>query len=1216
MARLIRDLIDIPERVHQSDFVLRLSEGVEHPAETLRSYVVTDQLREAFQQSLDLVRRALESQTSMGTYLHGSFGSGKSHFMAVLHLLLRHNPEARSVPELAPVVAKHSWTEGKRFLLVPYHLMGATSLEQAVLGRYVEYVRHLHPEAPLPAVYLAEPIFEDARRLRAQMRDETFFAPLNEGVKAGGAGWGRFGAATWDAAAFEEAMAAGPGDSRRLDLVSALVTHHFTAYRELAGSGAEAYVSLDRGLSVISRHAHGLGYHGLVLFLDELVLWLASHVADLPFIGQEVSKLAKLVESEASDRPVPIVSFIARQRDLRELVGDHLPGAEKLSYLDTRKWSEGRFETITLEDRNLPAIARKRLLRPRDEEARREIDRAFNETGKVREEVLSALLGREGNPEMFRDVYPFSPALVQVLVAISSVLQRERTALRVMLQLLVDQRETLKLGDLIPLGDLFDVIAGGDEPFTEEMRIHFDRARRLYHQKLLPLVEKQHGITRDEARALPWDDPRATALRGDDRLLKSLLLAALTPDVEALRGMTAGRLAALNHGSIRSPIPGGETRLVLNRCRQWASAVGEIKIGDDPVNPGITLQLAGVDTETILEKVRIEDNTGNRKSTLRRLLFEQLGLPAGDSLFLNHGFTWRGTQRRVEVVFTNIRELASDSLRNRGEDWKVIVDFPFDAENYSARDDLARIEDFREQEADTPTFCWVPAFFTHDSRRDLGTYVLLEFLLTGDRFGEYASHLSKVDQAQARGLLDNQRSQLKQRMIACLEAAYGVGVAPPGLVDELELNERFQSLDKKLQPRPPAASNLKEALSGLLDQILGYRFPRHPKFEVDLRPVSLRKVLEVALQAARSPHGRLEVEKELRPLMRQIANPLRLGEMHEMAFVLSDHWRHHLTKAASTAVSAGGAVTVGRLRKALDEPDAWGLPREAQDLLILLFAEQTNRSFFRYNTASRAELGSLDDDLELRAQKLPSEPIWNAARDRAGRIFGCTAASFVSASNVSLLREEIAKKAAAWREPVSELVEVLRSWMETFGVDPAKAPRMKTARHVQALVDNLASADPDQLLEALVSAPVATSEEAMGNAGTKAAELVQGLRNIQVKVLTGIRDLPAERRSEAEPVLDRLRDALSRDELAMGLLPETQRAQDEAVKVLTRPEAPAPPPPAPPSQPGWKVVERDSREGLDAASAKELFETLQERLRGPGERRLRLQWTVEEKERK
>ena len=91
----------------------------------------------------------------------------------------------------------------------------------------------------------------------------------------------------------------------------------------------EAFVSLDTGLSVISRHAHNLGYDALILFLDELILWLASRATDLSFIHREGQKLSKLVEAQMADRPIPIISFVARQRDLSELIGDAVPGAEK-----------------------------------------------------------------------------------------------------------------------------------------------------------------------------------------------------------------------------------------------------------------------------------------------------------------------------------------------------------------------------------------------------------------------------------------------------------------------------------------------------------------------------------------------------------------------------------------------------------------------------------------------------------------------------------------------------------------------------------------------------------------------------------------------------------------------------------------------------------------------------------------------------------------------
>jgi predicted ATPase len=86
---LLRELIEIPEHVQKGDFVLRLSEGVVDPAGTLGAYVVTPELVKCFDQALDFIRDAVARRTSKATYLHGSFGSGKSHFMAVLHLLLQ-----------------------------------------------------------------------------------------------------------------------------------------------------------------------------------------------------------------------------------------------------------------------------------------------------------------------------------------------------------------------------------------------------------------------------------------------------------------------------------------------------------------------------------------------------------------------------------------------------------------------------------------------------------------------------------------------------------------------------------------------------------------------------------------------------------------------------------------------------------------------------------------------------------------------------------------------------------------------------------------------------------------------------------------------------------------------------------------------------------------------------------------------------------------------
>ncbi|HQU43322.1 MAG: phage resistance protein, partial [Burkholderiales bacterium 21-58-4] len=393
---LLKDLIEIPERVHRGDYVLRLAEDINRPHVVLENYVVTPELRSCFNNALGFIHSAIQGRTSKASYLHGSFGSGKSHFMAVLHLILQGNAEARGIPELAPVIQEHNaWMSGKKFLLVPYHMIGAHDMESGILGGYVEFVRRSHPEAPVPGVYRAEGLFHDAQALRETMGDAAFFAKLNEGTSVEPVGarkdWGDLESG-WDEDRFEAATAAPPGSEERSALISELVGKFFGSYDTQASGHGEAFISLDKGLSVISRHASSLGYDAVILFLDELVLWLASHAADLKFVHQEGQKLAKLVEAQTPDRPIPVISFVARQRDLRELIGDAVPGADRLNFGDALKHWEGRFHKITLEDRNLPAIAEKRVLKCKSEAARAELDAAFEQTRKIREAVMNVLL--------------------------------------------------------------------------------------------------------------------------------------------------------------------------------------------------------------------------------------------------------------------------------------------------------------------------------------------------------------------------------------------------------------------------------------------------------------------------------------------------------------------------------------------------------------------------------------------------------------------------------------------------------------------------------------------------------------------------------------------------------------------------------------------------------------------------------------------------------
>ncbi len=1213
---LIKDLISIPERVNKGDFVLRLTEGVRDPGQTLDSYVVTDQLAKCFDHALMFIRSAVEGRTSKASYLHGSFGSGKSHFMAVLHLILQGHTGARSIPELAEVVAKHNaWMDGKKFLLVPYHMIGARNMESAILGGYADFVRRTHPESGLPGVFLAEKLFNDAASLRNRMGDDAFFAALGETSTNDEDGWGELGAG-WNAERFDRAIAAPPGDDDRLRLVGDLVGSLFTSQHDIAKSSGEGYINLDDGLSVISRHAKGLGYDGVILFLDELILWLASHSADLGFVQLEGQKLAKLVEAQSADRPIPIVSFVARQRDLRDLVGKEVSGSAALNFSDILGHWEGRFDTLTLEDRNLPVIAHRRILSPKDDAAGKQMDAAFEQTAKVREDVLNTLLTSEGDRAMFRRVYPFSPALVQTLIAVSSLLQRERTALKVMLQLLVNQRASLQLGDVVPVGDLFDVIAHGEEAFSEEMRIQFDNAKRLYHGKLLPLLENQHGKRREELEKLPFDDPARINFRNEDRLLKTLLLSALAPGVESLRALTATRLAALNHGTIKSPIPGREGQMVAQRVKKWAGEIGEIKVGEE-ANPSISVQLTGVDTESIIDQARREDNEGNRIRHIRETLFDQLGIKEEDTFFIEHSFFWRNTRRTCEVVYGNIRTLPDSSFIPNSDEWKLIIDFPFDEHPHGPMDDVGKLQEIQQAHPNgLKTLAWVPSFFSIPSKKRLGRLVILEHILTGDRYRQYSTHLSPQDRASAKALLENQRSQLRQRVKNDLIAAYGLDSASDDAIDAAhELTDHFQSLMPGFDPRPPVAPNLKSAMEDLLGQALIHQFPAHPAFETEIKTASLNKVLDVARQAARTPDGRVPVDKSIRTVVRQIANPLQLGEMAETHFVLGRHWKTHFNRKAS---EAGGTITIRQLREWIDQPAPMGLPEAVGNLLILAYAETTDRSICFHGVPFEGTLTNLKTEMELREQVLPEESVWNAAVSRAGSIFGVTVSPLRNAANAAALASGVKEKASRWKTDCRDLNSRLRKRLPAFGIDADAAPRMKTATASLTLATPLATTESDAaIIETLADARVDTSETAMGHCLSAAGELVRRMDSTEWRVF--------DAGSEADPAIQAIRDevaeALEADEHVRQLGSILKDAQSRAIAILThKPKGKIDPPPKPPQPPKppkppvktRRIVDQGQREELDAPSVQSLLTELEKKMTPDRTLKVNLNWVIEE----
>lgn len=1196
-APLLREVIDIPERTSTSDFVLRLADSVADADATLSEYVITDRLLGNFDEALGLIRSAVEGHASKAAYLHGSFGSGKSHFMAVLHALLRGEPAARRRDEFAPLLARHSaWLDGRRFLLVPYHLLDARSLEQRVLGGYVDRVLAMHPGAPIPAVHRTDALLDQAADLRQKIGDEQFI----DGLPGGDAEdeWGE-SEKFWTSERLDAAFAGVYSDALRRKLVNDLLTSWNKGFFSNAREDAESFISLDRGLTEISRHAKELGYDGLVLFLDELILWLANSIGDQQFVSREIQKITNFVEGGDTRRPIPVISFIARQRDLRELVGEEVTGANELSYQDTLNLASGRFDVIKLEDRNLPEIARRRLLKPRDAAAAEAIARAFDATTKVRREVFDTLLGTDAasgaDINAFRSTYPFSPTFVSTLVHVSSALQRSRTALKLMRQLLVDRRQTLRLGQLVPLGDLYDVISGGgDQPFTEKLKAEFEMAQKLYAVKLRPHLLDQYRLTEDliEADRRGAELPAKTAgqvraFTGDDRLVKTLLLSALAPTVPALHNLTARRLSALNHGSIVSPIPGGEVAQVSRKLADWAGQFAEIRMGegDDPV---VSLELVGVDVDSVLATAKHYDNEGARKLMVQKLVWEQLGVPLTDSFFAEASITWRGSRRGIELVYGNVRDpsdIRDEAFHPDASDgWRLIIDYPFDDGSHGPADDRQRVQDLIGR-MPARTVCWIPAALTAERLAELGKLVIIDKLLEGQRFDSHAEHLNPDDRRRAQTALTNQRSALLNKMRGVLRQAYGL--AGKQAIDvKLGFDDHLLSLTRALQPKLPIGATFRDTLHSLGDQMLSQQYPAHPDFDPDrgndpVRPSEIKLVLDYVRRATESPQRRVEVERTHRQTMRRIANPLGLGTMYEAAFVASGDWAQHFGQRAA-GEGIDGELRVADLLRWIDHPRPRGLDGLVARLVVAAFAEQTDRAFYLHGgeVVPPPEPGQITADHTLREQRLPSEAHWQIAMARTAAIFGFQPMNLRRGRLVAIFGRDLAARAAASRTDADDLVAELERRANWLRLDMAKPTgRLATARAGAALLAALSDRVPAvETIERLARAELPGPPDRVGKSISSARNVADALAGAPWDTFDIVAGLADPYAAEAEAILRRLRGAAQDDELTAPLAAVLRRAKDDATDLLRRATRARPAEKRPAGTPGPDAAgDRDQR---------------------------------------
>jgi len=1171
---LLKDLINIPVATGAEDFVVKLTDARNRAAATLADYVPTKTVIARLNDALGRVDEALRQGKSLATYLHGSFGSGKSHFMAVLTLLLEGAPEAVSKTSLAPVVAQNQWIGKRKVLVLGYHMLGARSIEDRVLGGYMQQVRAKHANAPTAPVYQSGALFSSANALRAQIGDAAFFAQLGGSSDDG---WGDLGGA-WDAARFDRAVAADESDPERLSLISTLLDR-VPMFRPMADAFAHQgnqYVPFDEGLKRIAVHAKDLGYEAIVLCLDELILWLAQHATEQEFLNREIEKLVQLVEANAGDRALPMVSFVARQRDLSELISTTLPNFAGTQIYAKLQHHEARFGSpIELSDTDLPTIAEQRLLLPKDESARAAIDSAFTRATAINATALQTL-GSEASQQDFRKVYPFTPAVVDVLVAASGLLQRDRTALKVMRELLVAHRDTLELESVIPMGDLFDQLAVGQLAIDELFKVRFGRAKRLWLERIAPLLERKYGVHPDATRAgAAAGDQKAKMCLGIGRIVKTLLLANVVEARKVLANLDIKRAVHLNHGSIRAPLPGGEAQQALAVLQEIAAEVPEVKITESGSagNPHVGIVPTEHDITSIVTGASEFESQAAKVQALRRMFFAAVGLDdaSADGLFRpvhECKMDWRRTPRTYTLLYANVSALSSSELANDDESWKVIVDYPLpDAAQQGAVSDRDRLSAFRAEGRSARTVVWTPRTFGEALQRDLGKLVRIDALLKSeDNFDRHTRNVPAADRESVRGLLRQQRSALQSRLSDALKSAYGLTNCMEGVVDDVGADEFFHSLDSSYVPLMPVAASLEDAMKALVEKALAAQYPAHPDFGTGtwFGRAALTKVLECCRRGIGDPALRVEPDSNERKYMWEIARPLGIARMtvQDGAAVLSTELFDQLERARLQ--KPDGEISVAELREALDEPQRRGLVRDMADLVILLYADRVKLRMVRFGAAiNDSQIGKLDDDIVLRQMPLPSEAQWSDAVQVMNSVFGCGLSAVLTVNAFGRFNNEAERMRAERSAGIRELREALQS-PNVLAHCPADASRRKTADTAQKLLEALAPGD-DVARVGKIAGFAGERLAALAKSISAASDVASALRSAHWASFQMIQGLTDDRHDRAALILSKVRSVLSADEVDAALKRALDSAVEQASALMLEASKPVIPPPLPPN---------------------------------------------------
>jgi hypothetical protein len=278
-----------------------------------------------------------------------------------------------------------------------------------------------------------------------------------------------------------------------------------------------------------------------------------------------------------------------------------------------------------------------------------------------------------------------------------------------------------------------------------------------------------------------------------------------------------------------------------------------------------------------------------------------------------------------------------------------------------------------------------------------------------------------------------------------------------------------------------------------------------------------------------------------------------MGETH---FVMGERWKDHFYRAAAKGEGLD-KIKVVDLRGWIDEPEAMGLPSLLQDLVILSFAQQTNRSLTLHAGPFEPELGKLPSEAAFKQQPLPDGAAWDRALEVAQAALGISGLpSFLSGQSVVRFSELVKAETLKLHEPAARLKSALEQRAADFSLGGKSFERLTAAQEAVKLLAVVKNRGDAALVEAIAELELQTPVEAIGTSLKKAAELTAKIKDCDLTALKSVAQLPEKSGEEGQKLRAEVFEAFRRHEYAVPFGPTFDKANHAAVQLLSRLVAP------------------------------------------------------------